>query len=161
MAKPWSHHIAEACNVEPANFGIGGARVQDNDWRSLYRTCEKVSGYDVVFVCAGTNDYGSNVAEDDFRTAFAHVVEVLAANNTQVVVCTPVTRTNKTAANSAGLTLSGYAAIEQEIAEANGCRVIDLLTLTSNSTFTATLTDGLHPDEVGQKMIADLILEQY
>ena len=161
MAKPWSHHIAESCNVEPANFGIGGARVYNNDWRSLYINCDNVDGYDVVFVCAGTNDYGGNVAEDAFRTAFAHVVETLVANNTEVVVCTPVYRTNKTAANTASLTLSDYATIEKEIAAANGCRVLDLYTLTNNSAFTATLNDGLHPNEVGQKMIADIVLESY
>lgn len=160
-AKPWSHHIAEACNVEPANFGIGGARVQNNDWKSLYKTCENVSGYDVVFVCAGTNDYGGNVAETAFQSAFTHVVETLKANNTEVVVCTPVYRTNKTAANSAGLTLPGYCNIEKEIAAANGMRVLDLYTLTNTSAFKATLTDGLHPDEVGQKMIADIVLDNY
>ena len=161
MAKPWSHHIAEVCNVEPANFGIGGAKVVDGEWRSLYRTCSKVIGYDVCFVCAGTNDYGGNVSAEDFRAAYDYVLTILVEANSNVVVCTPVYRTNKTAANSAGLTLADYCNIMKELAAENNCRVLDLYTLTNTATFKATLTDGLHPNEVGQKMIADIVLDNY
>lgn len=161
MAKPWSHYIAEACNVEPANFGIGGAKVVDGEWRSLYRTCEKVIGYDVCFVCAGTNDYGGNVSAEDFRAAYDHVLSILVEANSNVVVCTPVYRTNKTAANSAGLTLADYCNIMKELAAEKNCQVLDLYTMTNTAAFKATLTDGLHPNEVGQKMIADIVLDNY
>lgn len=161
MAKPWSHLVAEMCNVEPANYGIGGARVQNNDWKSLYRTCNNVSGYDVVFICAGTNDYGGNVAEATFREAFDYVLTTLKENNKSVVVCTPTYRTNKTAANSAGLTLADYANIEKQLADVYDVQVIDLYNLTNNNAFKATLTDGLHPDETGHRMLADIIIDNY
>lgn len=161
MAKPWSHHIAEACNVEPANFGIGGQIVHNFDWRSLYLHCEDVKGYDVVFVCCGTNDYGNNISESNFRSAFTYALSKLKSNNTKVVVCTPVYRTNRTAANTVGLTLVNYVDIEKGIAESSAVDVIDLYTLTHINAFTSTLTDGLHPNEAGQKIIADIVLEAY
>jgi lysophospholipase L1-like esterase len=124
----------------------------------MYRTCSDVNGYDVVILCGGTNDYGNNTTEATFRTAFQHVLDTLTANNTKVIVATPVTRTNRTAQNSAGLYLSDYCTMEKELAEAMNLQVIDLNTLTNTDTFKATLNDGLHPNEMGQRIIADLIL---
>lgn len=161
-AKPFGALVAEeACDVDYGNFGIGGALVFNSDWKSLYANCEKVSGYDVVFVCGGTNDYGNNVSEEDFINAYTYVVETLLSNNTDVVVCTPIYRTSKTGKNTVGLTLLDYVDFEKEIAESHNLKVIDQYTLTNNSKFINYLPDGLHPNEMGHRLMADNIIKEY
>ena len=159
VQKPWSHLIAETANTEPANFGIGGASVVNIDWKSLYLNCEKVAGYDVVFVCAGTNDYAFDMDEAAFADAFSHVIERLMANNSEVIVCTPVIRTNRTHANRKGLALSDFARIATQIAQTYDLQVIDLFALTNTEDFKATMPDGLHPTQAGHNILAELILK--
>lgn len=159
MLKPWSNMIAELIDCEPANFGVGGGLVYNNDEKSLYANCGDVTGYGVVIVCGGTNDYGNNTSASNFQTAFAYVLDTLIANNTKVIIATPVTRTNRTGANSQGLTLADYCNYEKQIAQAKNLQVIDLFTLTNTDEFKSHLSDGLHPDEIGHRIIADLILE--
>lgn len=160
-SKSFCELVAEmAGDDDVGNFGIGGARVSGNLWLSLLTNCGKVSGYDVVFVCGGTNDYGNNVTEADFRSAYETVVETLIAANTEVICCTPVYRTNKTGANSQGLWLSDYAAIIREIAAAKGCKCIDLLAFTSDGCFSRFCPDGLHPNEMGHKVMAGWIVQE-
>lgn len=156
--KPWTNLVSETIGCAVANYGVGGGLVANTNSLSMYRTCSDVTGYDVVILCGGTNDYGNNTAEETFRTAFQYVLDTLTANNTKVIVATPVTRTNKTAKNSAGLYLSDYCAIEKELAEAMNLQVLDLNTLTNTAEFKATLNEGLHPNEMGHRIIADLVL---
>lgn len=158
MLKPWSNMIAELVDCEPANYGVGGGLVYNSDIKSLYSNCGDVTGFDVVIVCGGTNDYGNNVSAANFQTAFTYVVQTLKANNTKVIVATPTVRTNKTGTNTQGLTLANYADYEKTIAASESVDVIDLLTLTNTTEFKAHLPDGLHPDEIGHRIIADLIL---
>lgn len=156
--KPWTNLVSETIGCAVANYGVGGGLVYNSDTRSMYQTCEDVVGYDVVILCGGTNDYGGNTSEANFRTAFQHVLDTLVANNTNVIVATPTTRTNRTAQNSAGLYLSDYCTIEKNLAQAMNLQVIDLNVLTNTDEFKATLNDGLHPNEMGHRIIADLIL---
>lgn len=162
MAKPYSVLISEIIGDEtPMNYGIGGGLVYDSDWKSMYRNVGKVTGYDTVFFCAGTNDYGGNVSSTNFTDAYRYVIETLMSNNTEVVVCTPTMRRNM-GTNGANMTLQDYADIEKSIANEKGLAVIDLLALTNyNNPFYYSLTDGLHPNEVGHGIIADIILREY
>ena len=160
MPKPYSNLISEIAGTEPNNFGIGGALVYDNDWKSLSRHYNSVTGFDVVFICAGTNDYGGGIALTDFESAFTTILTALVANNTKVVVCTPTRRSTNGTNSTTGLTMQDYASAEISIAESMNVDVIDLYTLTNTAAFKAHLTDGLHPNEIGSKMIADIILEQ-
>lgn len=165
MQKAYPYLLAEIVGMKnPINFGLGGAMVArtDGSWNSLYDNCANVAGYDVVFVHAGTNDYGGNISEADFTEAYAYVLDTLIANNTRVVVCTPTYRADKDAANGAGLALSDYAELEKTIAKSKGCTVIDLYAMTAgNDNFIRNLSDGLHPNEVGQGILANLILQNY
>ncbi len=161
-AKPFIGLIGETANdADYGNYGIGGALVSGTEWRSLLQNCAKVTGYDVVFICGGTNDYGGNVSQSVFTAAYQTVVDTLKANNTEVVACSPVYRTSKTGPNTQGLTLQDYSDIIKNVAEAKEIKYIDLYTLTNDGTFITYCPDGLHPDEVGQKIIADLIISQY
>ena len=159
--KPFGQIIAEmCCDFDYGNFGIGGATVHNRNWYSLYANCGKISGYDVVFVMGGTNDYGNDVTESNFRTAFSYVIDTLKQNNSRVIVLTPIVRTSKTAANDAGLFLVDYVSIEQEIALEKNVESINMFQLTNNGRFVNYLTDGLHPNEVGHRILADIIIEQ-
>ena len=162
--KPFGSLIAEvACDTNYGNFGIGGATVSNviGSWESLVTNCSKVNGYDVVFICGGTNDYGNNASSSTFTTAYQTVVDTLKANNTEVVACTPVYRTSKTGTNTQGLTLQDYCNIIKSIATSKSIKCIDLYALTNDGVFITHCPDGLHPNEIGHKIIADLIIEQY
>lgn len=161
MPKPYSNILAERANTEPNNFGIGGALVYNNNWKSLVQHYSDISGFDVVFICAGTNDFGSGIALADFSSAYQTVLEGLIASNTEVVVCTPTRRGTDSTNSDTGLNLQAYATEEISIAETLNVDVIDLYTLTNTTTFKANLNDGLHPNEVGAKIIGDMILSEY
>ena len=158
-AKPAAVLIAEMCNTEPGDYGIGGATVYGNDWKSLQTNAANVAGYDVVLVFAGTNDFGGNVAISDFSSAYGAVVDTLKSNNTTVIAVTPTARSTNND-NSLGLKLKDYSDAIKTVAEAKEIGVIDINTLTTgDNVWVANLSDGLHPNEVGQKMIADMILK--
>ena len=145
---------------EPANYGIGGACVYNSDWRSLYLNCTNVTGYDIVFVCAGTNDWSTGVSTTNFQNALNYVVDTLKANNTSVILMTMPARqaVRDNTQNSQGQRLDAYAKIIRDTATSKGCQMIDLLGYTNHADFYATLADGLHPNEVGHGFIADKIL---
>ena len=163
--KPFPELVAEEANdPNGGNYGIGGALVSNyagQNWKSLETNCGKVSGYGTVFVCGGTNDFGSSVPAEEFKASYTYVVDTLMANNTEVVLCTPVVRSNKDTSNSAGLALYDYANIIRTIAEEKGLKCIDLYALTNNGVFITYLPDGLHPNEIGHYMIAKCILDAY
>lgn len=163
-AKPFPDLIAEVANdMNAGNYGIGGALVATTltPWMSLATTCTRVNGYDVVFICGGTNDYGNNVPRTTFISAYQTVINTLKSNNTEVVACTPVYRTSKTGKNNQGLTLLDYCNIIKELAASSNIKCIDLYTLTNDGKFITYCPDGLHPNEVGHKIMADLIVQQY
>ena len=85
----------------------------------------------------------------------------MIANNNEVVVCTPVYRESRTGANAVGLTLYDYAEIEMAIATEKGIKAIDQYMLTNNQKFIKYCPDKLHPNEIGHKIIADNILQEY
>ena len=159
MPKPYSNLISEIAGTEAHNFGIGGALVYDNNWKSLVRNYQFVTGFDVVFICAGTNDFGQSISLEDFRIAYETVVNALIQSNVEVVVCTPTRRS--TNGTIGGNTLQNFADIEIDIAETHDLKVINLYALTNTTVFKNQLPDGLHPNEIGAKMIADIIVENY
>ena len=159
-SKRFGDLIAERLNdMDYGNFGIGGALVSGSDWKSLVNNCGKVSGYDVVFVCGGTNDYGNNVSQSNFLSAYRTVIDTLKSNNTSVIAVTPVFRTSMTGANTQGLYLYNYVDYIKQVATEKEIPCIDLYTRTNDGAFISFCPDGLHPDENGHKLMADHILE--
>lgn len=157
LPKPWIVLLAEKSRKNGGNYGIGSATVYGNDWMSLYTNRNKVTGYDVVFICGGTNDHASNVSEADFKSAYTAVITALKANNTTVIAVTPPARVNNYA-NTGGLYLADYARFVTDVCAGN-TNVIDLYTMTNNDNYKSTLSDGLHPNAVGHKMICDYIIK--
>ena len=162
--KTFGETVAEIAGFDNAGlFGIGGACVSNTvgqTWKSLLTNCPKVTGYDVVFVCGGTNDYGNSATEANFRTDYAAVLDTLAVNNTEVICCTPIYRTSKKGPNNQSLWLADYASMIKDIAAEKGLKCIDLLSLTSDGLMTRFCPDGLHPNEMGHKVIADWIAKE-
>lgn len=163
--KPFGELIAEYLNdYNYGNFGIGGAYVSNgggSTWKSLLTNCDKVSGYDVVFVLGGTNDYGGNISSTDFTNDYEEMLNTLITNNTEIVVCTPLFRTSKTGQNTANMYLYDYGDIAKSLAETKGLKCIDLYPITNNGIFINYLPDGLHPNEAGHRLLANIILEEY
>lgn len=158
MDKPWPNLVAEAlCSEDFKNFAIGGALVYNNDWRSMQRNADLILGYDVVFVCGGTNDYGNKTSKANFEAAYADMLDTLIANNTKVIVMTPVHRTK--AVSSPAMSFINYAISIMDVAASKNVPVVDTIKLTDTPEFDQHLVDGLHPDEIGQRMIADTLLE--
>lgn len=161
-AKPFGVLVGETVgDMNFGNFGIGNATVGSNDWKSLVTNKDKITGYDIVFICAGTNDYGFNTTSTAFTNAYSSIVETLKSNNTEVVCCSPVYRTSKTGKNSAGLDLWDYCNLIKNVAQTKGCKYIDMYTPTNDGKFITYCPDGLHPNEMGHKIMADIILEEY
>lgn len=160
MDKPWPNLVAEALGTEDfINFAIGGATVYDSDWRSLSRNASLISGYDIVFVCGGTNDYGNKTSQANFESAYADMLATLKANNTMVIAMTPVYRTKTV--SSPAMNLTGYCNSIASVAAAANVQVIDMhSSLTNSAEFTDHLVDGLHPDEAGQRIIADILIDE-
>lgn len=158
-AKPAAVLISEKCNTEPGNYGIGGATVYGSDWKSLQTNASKIAGYDIVLIFAGTNDFGGNVTIENFSAAYTEVVNTLKSNNTRVIAITPTARSTDNT-NSLGLRLKDYSDAIKLVASSKSIDVIDINAMTfDNSVWVANLSDGLHPNEVGQKIIADMILD--
>lgn len=159
MDKPWPNLVAEALGSEDfMNFSIGGALVYNNDWRSIQRNAGLITGYDIVFVCGGTNDYGNKTSQANFESAYSDMLDTLIANNTKVIVMTMAYRTRTV--SSPVMSFLNYANSIKSIAALKNVPVIDLTRFTNSSEFKSHLVDGLHPDEIGQRMIADILLEQ-
>lgn len=161
LVKPWSELIGETTQKASDNYGLGGACVYETDWKSLYSNKSKITGYDVVFVCAGTNDCSSSVSEANFKSAYQSVIDTLSANNAKIVLITPTSRTTENA-NSLSLKLSDYAGFVKDLAETNSLDLIDLYDYTKyHAQFKASLIDGLHPDALGHRIIADFVVNEY
>ena len=169
MQKPYPCLVAEESGAEDyLNFALGGAIVYDTDpttyggltagWKSFERNCGKITGYDIVFIMGGTNDYGQKVSVQNFTDAYTTVLETLAENNTKVVVLTPTRR--KSAPTNPPMTFDGYCEKEMQIADALGIDVIPIHTYTNSDEFKANiLSDNLHLNEKAHRIIADAILD--
>ena len=159
--KPFGALVAEVANdYNYGNFGIGGALLSGTSWKSVKTNCSKVKGYDVIFVVAGTNDFGGDITANTFRSDYATVINTLKTNNTEIVLCSPTWRSGA-GHNSANMIITDYCDIIKELAETEGLKFIDLFALTNNAAFDSYLPDGLHPTESGHRMIADFIVDEY
>ena len=89
------------------------------------------------------------------------MLDALVANNTKVYAVTPTRRSEALdTENGGGLKLGDYAVFIKEVAASKNVPVIDLFAMScGNVDFVASLVDGIHPVEYGQRIIADLILQ--
>lgn len=169
------------------NYGIGGTRIakqkkivvdwDDKDFVLRAPTMDKDA--DLVFVFGGTNDYGHGdapigTAEDKtpytFYGALIELVEYLISTYGKEKLCfiLPTHRFNEDnpygdgQKKVAGEPLSTYVRIERETFEKYGLEYLDLghvFPIPLVETGDELTTDGLHPNDVGHKLLADQLIE--
>ncbi len=174
--------------VEGLNFGVGGTRIapqrqeKNQAWAEdflarLSRMPDRPMDYVLVF--GGTNDYGHGDAPigrlgdkttETFYGAFDKLLSSLKAKYAaaNLIVLTPIHRkqehryVNEMGVRNCGC-LGDYVAAEKEVAKAHGVPVLDLYEESgiypddeeNNKQYTV---DGLHPNDLGHRMLADKIL---
>lgn len=171
------------------NEGLGGTRIAaqtmpsselsyDEDFNKRYDVMDKNA--DILFIFGGTNDFGHGDAEigtesDDSVYTFYGALNALLAKAVKdfgkenVFVLTPMHRLGEDNLRGEGnkgkdcLPLSGYVQIIKKQAEKFGVRLIDLykderlnINVGDNKKYFA---DGLHPNNDGHKLLAEIIKE--
>jgi lysophospholipase L1-like esterase len=179
--------VGEKLGVESLNFGVGGTRIakQNGDGNDRYaeyfllRAKKMPKDADLVFVFGGTNDFGHGDApignindktDLTFYGALNNLIEYLIETfgKEKIRFILPLARFDQDNPFGEGnkkapsLTLKGYVDIIREVLDEFGIGSLDL-----SDSFIKPLTnkgdrltvDGLHPNDLGHKIIADKIVE--
>ena len=170
---------------EIINYGASGTTIaqtsgNDNGMGGLAfvnRFSNMDDDADLVIVFGGTNDYGSSYTvdfgtpSDTEKTTFYGALNYLCNgliekyNGKTIVFMTPLHRDIETA-NVKGKTLLDYVNAIKEVCQTFGIPVIDTYNISgftpkNNSFKQAYLPDGLHPNEIGYKLLAERIYKNF
>ncbi|SOE21350.1 Lysophospholipase L1 [Spirosomataceae bacterium TFI 002] len=151
--------------------GIGGNKVYD-----LYlRMEDDVFSHnpDHVFIYIGVNDvwhkasHGTGTDADKFKKFYQALIDKMKAKGIQLTICTPATIGERTDhSNSQDGDLNYYSNMIRDLAKENNCDLIDLrkeftsynLKNNPENLYKGVLTsDGVHLNDKGNKMVADLM----
>ena len=118
-----------------------------------------------IVIAAGTNDFGTNVALDTFRTAVQDTLDYAMSKTMNILVLTPVKRGNWKTANSQGKYLKDYADVIIEECEARGIAYADgfgvAIDPSVEDSSEAFAPDGLHPNKAGHARMARNYFERF
>lgn len=185
----YSTLVCKKLGAEEKNYGISGTRIakqkepnplakeDDKDFVTRAPTMDKDA--DFVFVFGGTNDYGhgdvplGNIADEtqySFYGAIKWLAEYLLSVYDKDKICfiLPLHRYNEEnpygegRKSMAGAPLSAYIQAEIEVLEYYGIEYLDFRNLfpePKTNTSNALMQDGLHPNDVGHRLLADKIVE--
>lgn len=113
---------------------------------------------DRCIIAAGTNDYGSNINIDTFRTAVQNTLDYALTKTTRILVLTPIKRINYQNTNSQGKTLKDYTDVLIEECELRGIAYCDgfyvSINPNNNTNKQTYIPDGLHPNDLGHQRMA-------
>lgn len=185
----YTNLIAEKYGAVCRNYGISGTRIayqttpsddprHDLDFPS--RVPEMDPDADIVVVFGGTNDYGhgdapiGSMADRTKNTFYGGLHELYTSliekyPEARIVILTPLHRLNED--NPCGSkklspvgTLKEYVQIIREVAEYYSLPVLDLFAMSGLQPAVPVIRekyipDGLHPNDAGQKILADKIGE--
>lgn len=136
---------------------------------------------EVVLIWHGTNDWywGSPMGDYDTSETFlgglASCIKQIKASctNAQIVFMTPLYRYGESTRdevkgeadimpNKAGCTMQDYRKAIMRAADDFGCKVIDMYTLSGfdASNYNTYLFDGIHPNEKGCEVIAQIVVRE-
>lgn len=154
--------------------GIGGNKIYD-----LYLRMEDdvlALNPGVVFVYVGVNDVwhkrllGTGTDADKFVRFYTALIKKLKSNGIRVVLCTPACIGERyDCTNSQDGELNQYSQIIRDLAAAQGCELVDLRRSfmdystarnAKNQESGILTTDGVHLNELGNKMVAEAMLKQ-
>lgn len=176
--------IKEKYSLKAAwNYGIGGSRIARQTAPTAHNLREDLDfvmrapgmdrAADAVAVFGGTNDYGHGDAafgsldSTDIYTfcgAANTLVETLKQSfpSAKLIFMTPLHRAGEeNPSNPDGKTLADYASALRSIYKKHGVAVIDLFEINPLDPLNSALVpDGLHPNDEGHRILAELIAEK-
>ncbi len=163
------------------NYGISGTRFAEQmeksqpiDYQDFsLRSKELDKDSDIIVVFGGTNDFGHGDApigtfEDRTPNTFYGACHTIMQNliseypKAQKVICTPLHRITEDEPCSRGLVLRDFVNIIKEVAEYYSIPVCDLWSISGIQPKVPVIKemycpDGLHPNDEGQKFLAEKI----
>ncbi len=177
--------VSKILNCEVINYGIGGTRfarqlvrsssshAHDIDFNMRTILLDKTA--DKIFVFGGTNDYGHGVApignKGDYDAFTFHgAINMLFSTligmygKDKIVVILPLKRYGmNTPSKNSNLRLAEYIEIIKHYVDYYGLKYIDLfndgLPEPDTDTPSEFFADGLHPNDLGHRVIAEKICE--
>eukprot|EP00727_Mastigamoeba_balamuthi_P001539 m51a1_g11382 putative xylanase (249) ;mRNA; r:3489-4466 len=132
-------------------------------WRNTLRATEAfASRPDVVVVMLGTNDAYAGYSEQAFREAYATLVAELRAlvPSPQVLLCVPPPLYRRQGERATVIN-ERFPVVVPQIAKASGAGVVDVFNALGGRDLgrQQLFSDGLHPNEEGNKVIAQTVFE--
>lgn len=162
----------KAPEYELIGAGIGGNKVYDLFLRLEPDVLDKKP--DLVFLYVGVNDvwhkrsYGTGTDAPKFVQFYEALIQKITRNGARVVLCTPACIGEKTDfSNPLDGELNQYAQLIRDIAQKRGLPVVDLrkafldynlLHNLKNQESGVLTTDGVHLNEKGNQLLAQLML---
>ena len=151
------------------NYGISGTTIAVNSSLSMvsrFQDIDKKSN--LIIIAGGTNDFGMNTPMGDVNSTdtstFNGALNYMIINlklmfpDKYIVIDTPITRADQYNRNEQGLLLEDYANAIKEAAKRHDIYLLDLnqdAKLFFLSDLNQYMQDGLHPNAIGQQMIAE------
>ena len=176
VAKPdFSELLADALRCDLVNHGVNGVSYSSlssvKGELSLSEQCEKFETGDVILICAGTNDYGTNVPlgeySDERDISFYGAADIVFRTikernpSASIYAVTPLPRANEEK-NAAGYTLKDYRKAIIKKAEKYGLVSIDgekyPVNVHDDRQREKYMFDGVHPTLFGHRVYAQHIL---
>jgi lysophospholipase L1-like esterase len=162
----------QGSRYELTGAGVGGNKVYDLYLRMEEDVLEK--NPDAVVIWIGVNDvwhkktFGTGTDSDKFEKFYTAIIKKLKERKIVVTLCTPAVVGEKTdMTNELDGDLNKYSAIIREIAQKNGCKLIDLRQAFHDYLMTHNpdnrergilTTDGVHLNALGNHFVAEKIL---
>lgn len=179
--------LAVECGFIATGMGVGGSCYSvTSDYGTLHDPIStrytNIPDSDLICLFAGTNDYGhdtpmgtiADTTDISFYGALRVVIGGLIAMypNRRLVVMTPLHRYNfgglvyDTDPNGAGNTLEDYVNAIKNVCKLYGVPVIDTFSISGlnpmvNEIYQNYVTDGLHPNAAGHKLIAERVMAYF
>ena len=173
-------HLRKTCAIDTINSdGVGGTCITVGEGNDFLSRLSKIpSNIDLMSIFGGTNDWGHNMElgtiesteNTTFYGALKYLCKYMLENKPEITwfFITPIQRnydkvpaegeTKGKRTNKYGKTLDEYVQAIKEIAEYYSIPVLDLyhncFAGDANKTVELYLTDGLHPNAAGHKIMA-------
>lgn len=174
--------LEEKCGIAARNYGISGTRIARQTKPSQYphhdldfcmRAPEMENDADAVVVFGGTNDFGHGDAPfgefgdrtvDTFCGALHVLYQMLLEKYpaSLILICTPLHRSTELIPRWDGHVLDDFVQMIRKTAEYYSLPMLDLYAISGIQPSVPCMMerympDGLHPNEAGHKILAQLI----
>lgn len=151
------------CDME--NLGVSGARYYAVQLGLMKQLQDAVNmTFDAGLIICGTNDYGNDVTEANFRQYVSDAFDYINEHYSDkpILVCTPFQRLNGDTPNARGLKLEDYVNIIKEIGAAKSIMIYDCFNDPAMNFINNTelCADGLHPLDKALKRIYPTLLNK-